>query len=186
MKACHEVGALAQPVAAMSAPRVVARPFTASRMSAQKQFYAQAAKLSAGRRVLSVRAQAVEAPAEPATEPAVKPEPSYLSQSEKYAVIDLGGVQHLVEEGRWYTCNRLTAEPGATVQFGRVLAFKNEGKFHVGKPYLENIKVEAEILDEVRGPKLIVYKMKPKKHYQRKTGHRQDLTKFKVVKITSE
>jgi large subunit ribosomal protein L21 len=46
-------------------------------------------------------------------------------------------------------------------------------------------QVEAEILEELRGPKIIVYKMKPKKHYRRKQGHRQDLTKFQVTSITA-
>jgi large subunit ribosomal protein L21 len=46
-------------------------------------------------------------------------------------------------------------------------------------------QVEAEIVEELRGPKVIVYKMKPKKHYRRKQGHRQDLTKFKVTSITA-
>ncbi len=46
-----------------------------------------------------------------------------------------------------------------------------------------HVQVEAEVLEELRGPKIIVYKMKPKKHYRRKQGHRQDLTKFQVTSI---
>lgn len=76
------------------------------------------------------------------------------------------------------------AEPGSKIKLGRVLALKHDGNFHVGKPYLEGITVEAEILDELKGPKVIVYKMKPKKHYRRTNGHRQPLTKFMVTKIT--
>lgn len=48
------------------------------------------------------------------------------------------------------------AEPGSKIQFGRVLAHKSEGDFNVGRPYLENVTVEAEILEELKGPKLIV------------------------------
>ncbi|KAK9818015.1 hypothetical protein WJX72_005717 [[Myrmecia] bisecta] len=114
------------------------------------------------------------------------PTPSYVSISDKYAVIDVGGTQHLVEEGRWYTCNRLKAEPGSKIQFARVLALKSGGQFQVGRPYLEDVKVEAEILEELKGPKLVVYKMKPKKHYRNKTGHRQLLTKFLITKISTE
>lgn len=76
------------------------------------------------------------------------------------------------------------AEPGAKIHLGRVLALKHAGAFHVGKPYLEGITVEAEILEELKGPKVIVYKMKPKKHYRRTNGHRQPLTKFLVTKIS--
>jgi ribosomal protein L21 len=111
------------------------------------------------------------------------PTPSYVSLSEKYAVVDAAGTQMLLEEGRWYTCNRLQAEPGSTIEFGRVLALKDNGTFTAGRPYLENVTVQAEILEELKGPKVIVYKMKPKKHYRRKNGHRQPLTKFLVTKI---
>jgi ribosomal protein L21 len=76
------------------------------------------------------------------------------------------------------------ADAGAKIHLGRVLALKHAGKFHVGKPYLENITVEAEILEDLKGPKVIVYKMKPKKHYRRTNGHRQPLTKFVVTKIS--
>lgn len=129
----------------------------------------------------SVHVCAVEAPV--AEAPAAKPTPSYVSTSDKYAIIDVGGVQHLVEEGRWYTCNRLKASPGDVVSFGRVLAMKSEGEFHVGRPYVEGVTVEAEIVEELKGPKVIVYKMVPKKHTRKSNGHRQYLTKFMVTKI---
>jgi ribosomal protein L21 len=77
------------------------------------------------------------------------------------------------------------AAPGSKVQLGRVLALKDEGVFHVGKPYLESVRVEAEIIDDVRGPKLTIFKMNSKKHYRRKTGHRQALTKFLITKIAN-
>ena len=79
----------------------------------------------------------------------------------------------------------LQADPGSTIKLGRVLAAKDNGNFTCGKPYLENVTVEAEILEELKGKKIIVYKMKPKKHYQRKSGHRQPLTKFLVTKIST-
>ena len=53
-----------------------------------------------------------------------------------------------------------------------------------GQPYLENVKVQAQIVEELKGKKVIVYKMRPKKHYQKKNGHRQPLTKFMVTKIS--
>lgn len=112
-----------------------------------------------------------------------KPEPSYAGIADTYAVVEIGGHQLIVEEGRWYTVNRLQAEPGTKIQLGRVLALKQDGKFNVGKPYVEGAVVEAEVLEELKGPKIIVYKMKPKKHYRRKNGHRQPLSKFMVTKI---
>ena len=82
----------------------------------------------------------------------------------------------------WLAWN-VQAQPGSKVQLGRVLALKDEGVFHVGRPYLETVKVEAEIIDDVKGPKLTIFKMNSKKHYRRKTGHRQPLTKFLITKI---
>lgn len=76
------------------------------------------------------------------------------------------------------------AEPGSKINLGRVLALKEGGQFHVGQPYLEGITVEAEVLEELKGPKVIVYKMKPKKHYRRTNGHRQPLTKLLITKIS--
>jgi large subunit ribosomal protein L21 len=77
------------------------------------------------------------------------------------------------------------AEPGSRIQLGRVLALKNEGTFTVGTPYLENVKVEAEVLEELKGPKVVIFKYQPKKHVRTKTGHRQPLTKFRVTKIST-
>lgn len=61
----------------------------------------------------------------------------------------------------------------------------SKGTFAVGQPYLESVTVEAEVLEELKGPKVLVYKMKPKKHYRKMRGHRQDLTKFKITKISA-
>eukprot|EP00891_Asterochloris_glomerata_P004156 jgi/Astpho2/4156/e_gw1.00063.299.1_t len=89
-----------------------------------------------------------------------------------------------LEEGREQTCHRLQAAPGSTIEFGRVLALRQGEEFSVGQPYLENVKVQAQIVEELKGKKVIVYKMRPKKHYQKKNGHRQPLTKFMVTKIS--
>jgi ribosomal protein L21 len=74
-------------------------------------------------------------------------------------------------------------EPGSKIRFGRVLALKQGGQLTVGKPYLEGAAVEAEVLEELKAPKVIVYKMRPKKHYRRKNGHRQPLSKFMVTRV---
>eukprot|EP01025_Chloroclados_australasicus_P055498 TRINITY_DN6731_c0_g1_i1.p2 TRINITY_DN6731_c0_g1~~TRINITY_DN6731_c0_g1_i1.p2 ORF type:complete len:186 (-),score=9.22 TRINITY_DN6731_c0_g1_i1:386-943(-) len=117
---------------------------------------------------------------EPAT---IRATESYQFNTDKYAIIEVGGVQQLVEEGRWYTCNRLQAEPGSRISFGRVLAMKKNGNFHVGQPYLTGATVQAEIIEEFKGPKVLVFKYKPKKHYKKKVGHRQPLSKFMITKI---
>ncbi len=87
-------------------------------------------------------------------------------------VVEIGGNQIFVEEGKWYNVNRLDVDVGSEIKLGRVLALKEGGKFTAGRPYVENATVEAKLLEDCRGPKLIVYKMKPKKHYRRTRGHR--------------
>lgn len=93
-------------------------------------------------------------------------------------------MQLLLEEGRWYSTDRLAASAGSTLALGRVLAVKKGGKFTVGTPYVEGAQVEAVVLeDDALGDKQVVFKFHSKKHYRRKTGHRQPLTKFMVTKI---
>ena len=162
--------------------RPVTSPFTASRRPLL------ASSSSATRpATVSVRASAVEAQAAPAeaAPSSRKHHPSLLTQAPPplYAIVEVGGVQLFVEPGKWYVCNRLAAEPGSKIKFGRVLAVKKEGTLHVGRPFLESASIEADILEETRGPKVLAYKMKPKKHYRRMRGHRQDLTKFLVTAI---
>ena len=97
---------------------------------------------------------------------------------------ELGGQQLLVEEGRWYSTDRLAATAGSTIALGRVLAVKSGGAFRVGTPYVEGAVVEATVLDDaVKGPKLTIAKFKNKSHYKRKTGHRQPLSTVLITKI---
>lgn len=145
---------------------------------------ASGASRSAQLRVVAQAAAVAEVEAAPAARPAT-PSPLTTAPPATYAILEIGGVQMFVEPGKWYCCNRLKAEVGSKIKFGRVLALKHDGKLTVGKPYLADVAVEAEVLAELRGPKVIVYKMRPKKHYRRKQGHRQDLTRFMVTKIAA-
>merc|ERR1711869_15903 len=104
--------------------------------------------------------------------------------ADKYAVIEVGGTQQIVQEGRYYICNRLQAETGSKIRFGRVLAIKKDGEILVGAPWLPKGVVEANVLNELKNDKIIVYKMKPKKHTRSKNGHRQWMSRFFVTKIT--
>lgn len=100
------------------------------------------------------------------------------------AVIEVGGTQQLVSEGRFYSCNSLKVEPGTTIAFERVLAVKDGDNLKIGQPYVSGAKVMATVLENYKGKKEIVYKMKPKKHTRSKRGHRQHLTKFLVTSVT--
>lgn len=102
-----------------------------------------------------------------------------------YAIIEIGGTQMRVETGRFYDVNRLAAEPDETVTLDQVLFLQVDGQSTVGQPFVEGAKVEAKVLKQMRGRKVIVYKMQPKKKTRKKQGHRQELTRILVESITA-
>lgn len=101
----------------------------------------------------------------------------------KYAIIEVSGRQFWIESGKYYDLNRIPTELGTQITLNRVLLVNNEGNLLIGKPYLENVKVEGKILEHLRGRKTIVYKMRPKKKTRKKQGHRQDLTRVLIENI---
>jgi large subunit ribosomal protein L21 len=98
-----------------------------------------------------------------------------------YAIVKTGGKQYRVEEGQKLLVERLTADEGATVALEPVLYRSDDAVF--GKDALSKVKVEAKVLGHERGPKLTVFKFKPKRGYKRKTGHRQELTRLEITGI---
>jgi large subunit ribosomal protein L21 len=101
----------------------------------------------------------------------------------EYAIVEIGGHQVWVEEGQHFITNRIATTPRTTIQINRVLLINKSGKVHFGHPYLENGKVKGEIIEHLRGSKKTIYKMKSKKKYRRKKGHRQEMTKLMVNSI---
>jgi large subunit ribosomal protein L21 len=98
-----------------------------------------------------------------------------------YAVFETGGKQYRAGAGDTVTVEKLDAEAGKPVTFNRVLLVNQDGQVTVGSPVVDQAAVVADVVEHKRGPKLIAFKMKRRKGYRRKVGHRQDLT---VVKIT--
>jgi large subunit ribosomal protein L21 len=88
-----------------------------------------------------------------------------------------------VETGKYYDMNRIPTAIGKEVTLNRVLLVNNEGDLLVGKPYLDEVKVQGKVLEHLRGQKTIVYKMRPKKKTRKKQGHRQELTRVLIEKI---
>merc|ERR1739848_168268 len=84
--------------------------------------------------------------------------------TQKFAVVELCGVQKLLQEGRYYTSERLQISVGQKFHFGRVLAFKFGGELIVGKPWLERVFVEAEIIEEFQDDKEYILKSRIKKN----------------------
>ena len=101
-----------------------------------------------------------------------------------YAIIEMGGTQLRVEAGRFYDVNRLAVEPEAQVTIDQVLFVQNEDEISVGQPLVEGATVTATVLRHLRGRKIIVYKMRPKKKSRKKQGHRQELTRLMIDTIT--
>ena len=101
----------------------------------------------------------------------------------KHAVIETGGKQYRVAEGDVIYVEKLDAEAGASVKFDRVLAVIDEENTVFGTPTVEGAVVTANVVKNGRGRKIRVYKMKPKKGYQRLQGHRQPYTKVQIETI---
>jgi large subunit ribosomal protein L21 len=101
----------------------------------------------------------------------------------EYAIIEIGGTQVWVQEGQYFVTNKISTTPGTNISLSRVLLINKNEELHLGYPYLENAQVTGEIVEHFRGTKLIVYKMKSKKKYRRKKGHRQEMTKVLINKI---
>ena len=100
------------------------------------------------------------------------------------AIILFGGLQYQIKEGDEILVNRLKNEVGEKISIKEVLFVKEGEKNMFGRPYVENVNVEAEVISHVKGPKVVIFKKKAKKHYKKKAGHRQPLTKLKIQEIT--
>ena len=99
-----------------------------------------------------------------------------------YAVIQTGGKQYQIEEESILDVELLQSEDGK-FEFNEVLLLNDGKKIHIGAPFIKNCKVKAEIVKEVKGPKVIAYKYKKRKNYRRKRGHRQKYSQVKITKI---
>ncbi len=101
-----------------------------------------------------------------------------------YAIVDIAGQQFKVEAGNEIFVNRLAAEKGAAVEFGKVLLVADGEAVKVGAPYVEGAVVKATVLDDqVKADKVLVFKKIRRKGFQKCNGHRQKLTKIQINEI---
>ena len=100
-----------------------------------------------------------------------------------YAIIETGGKQYRVEEGKAVRIEKLELEKGEEVVFDRVLLCNDGSSTEVGRPYLEKCRVKGMVTRQGRGRKIVVFKYKPKKNYRRKKGHRQPFTEVLIKQI---
>ena len=107
------------------------------------------------------------------------------TQAETYAIVEASGKQFWLQSNRYYDLDRCHAEVDDILTIDKVLLLNDGKNLKIGKPYVKDAKVEIKVLEHRRGPKIIVYKMRPKKKTRRKNGHRQELTRVLVQSISA-
>ncbi len=101
-----------------------------------------------------------------------------------YAVIKTGGKQHRVSEGDEIAIEKIAGGKGDIVVFDEVLMVSRGEDIKVGTPYLTGARVSGEIIEQTKANKINVFKMKRRKGFKKKTGHRQKLTRMKIKEIS--
>lgn len=102
-----------------------------------------------------------------------------------YAIIETGGKQYKVQDGDVIFIEKIDAENDSKFVFDKIVAVGADDGIKVGAPYVEGATVEANVVKTGKAKKIIVYKMKPKKNYRRKQGHRQPYTKVQITAINA-
>jgi large subunit ribosomal protein L21 len=102
-----------------------------------------------------------------------------------YAIVNIAGQQFKVKENASVYVHRLAANEGDQVEFNQVLLVDNNGSIRVGQPVISGASVTGKVLSHVKGDKVIVFKKKRRKGYQKLNGHRQSLTKVQIEKISA-
>jgi large subunit ribosomal protein L21 len=102
-----------------------------------------------------------------------------------YAIVEIAGQQFKVEKDQQIFVHRLDAEEGASIDFEKVLLVDNEGKVNVGAPAVKGAKVTAKVLSHLKGDKVLVFKKKRRKGYQKLNGHRQQFTQIQIETISA-
>lgn len=103
-----------------------------------------------------------------------------------FAVIKTGGKQYRVAPNDILKVEKLDGEPGDTVELSSVLMIGGDDGVNLGAPLIEGATVAAEVVEQTRARKIIVFKKKRRKHYRRKNGHRQNLTVLRVTEILTD
>ncbi|MEJ2010828.1 MAG: 50S ribosomal protein L21 [Anaerolineales bacterium] len=101
----------------------------------------------------------------------------------KYAVVETGGKQYIAREGEMIEVDRLPLDVGKPVEFKDVLLIVDGSSVQVGDPLIKGASVKGEVLDQIKGKKIIVFKYIPKERYRRKQGHRQRYTQIRIDEI---
>lgn len=109
-----------------------------------------------------------------------------FKQNDMYAIVDIAGQQFKVEKGQEIYVHRLEAEEGTEVHFTNVLLVDDNGQIRIGMPVLEDTTVSVKVLAHMKGKKVLIFKKKRRKGYQKTNGHRDYLTKIQIENIVTE
>ncbi len=104
----------------------------------------------------------------------------------KYAIVESGGKQYRAVEGSTMEVDLLKADVGQQVNLDSVLLLVNDDQVAVGAPVVSGVRVNATVLEHTKGPKIVIFRYRPKKRYRVKTGHRQKYTRLQVNSIEVE
>ncbi len=100
-----------------------------------------------------------------------------------FAVVDINGQQFKVMENKKYYVPKLDKEPNSEISFDNIIMFGDDKETKIGNPTVEGLKVSATVLEHVKDDKVVVFKKKRRKGYEKKNGHRQQLTRIEITKI---
>ncbi len=103
-----------------------------------------------------------------------------------YAVIKTGGKQYRVAPEDVLTIEKLSGEPGDVIEFGEVLMFGADGDPQIGAPFISGALVSAEVVEQGRADKIIIFKKRRRQNYRRRNGHRQDITTVRILEILTD
>lgn len=104
----------------------------------------------------------------------------------KYAIVENGGKQYRAVEGTTIEVDLMSAEVGQEVNFGSVLLLVDGDEISVGAPLVGKARVNATVVEHIKGPKIVIFHYRPKKRIRTKTGHRQQYTRLQVNSIEVE
>ena len=103
-----------------------------------------------------------------------------------YAIVEIAGQQFKVQKDQKVFVHRLNAEAGQKLNFDKVLLVDNDGAITLGAPAIEGASVSVEVLEHVKGDKVIVFRKKRRKGYKKRNGHRQSFTAIKITDISAK
>lgn len=103
-----------------------------------------------------------------------------------YAVIANGGKQYKVTQGQVLQLETIDLEAGKEIEFDQILMLADGDKITLGAPFLQGVKVKAEIIDHGRHKKINIIKFRRRKHHMKKMGHRQNYTEVKIIGISND